>query len=213
MPRELKDGQPFPPVEEVEDGFIAYGGDLSAERLIEAYSRGILPYYSFRHEPIEWACPLDRFVIFPSEIHVSHSMRALLNSGRYQVTFNENFVDVIFNCSMAQGRYEEEFAWLGDDMIMAYINLHRLGKAESVEVWEGEKLVGGLYGVTLKGCFFGESMFSYAPSASKVALISLARRMEANGGKMIDCQYETPHLLTMGGRHIGYEEYMEVLER
>lgn len=214
MLKYLVEGEPFPPVEVVDDqGLIAYGGDLSVERLVDAYGRGIFPFFAFRYEPIVWACPLDRFVIFPDEIHVSHSMRTLLNSGRYRVTFNENFRAVIVNCAVAQDRYDDDYAWLGEDMVSAYCALNEHGLAESVEVWDGEELVGGLYGVTLRGCFFGESMFSLAPSASKVALISLARRMAESGGKMIDCQYETPHRLTMGGRHISYDEYMEIVNK
>lgn len=190
---------------------IAFGADLSVRRLKDAYSKGIFPFFEVGAPVPFWSCPLDRFVIFPSEIHVSHSMRTLLNSGRYTVTFNTQFQQVILNCSIAQGRNEEEGAWLGEDMIKAYTTLHNRGFAKSVEVWQGDELVGGLYGVTLHRCFFGESMFSLAPSASKVALISLARKMEAEGGKMIDCQFETPHLLTMGGRHITYDEYMDIV--
>lgn len=190
---------------------IAFGADLSVKRLKEAYSKGIFPFFEADSPVPFWSCPLDRFVIFPNEIHVSHSMRTLLNSGRYAVTFNTQFQQVILNCALAQDRIDEEGAWLGEDMIRAYTTLHNRGFAKSVEVWQGDVLVGGLYGVTLRGCFFGESMFSLAPSASKVALIALARKMEAEGGKMIDCQFETPHLLSMGGRHISYDEYMAIV--
>jgi len=150
---------------------------------------------------------MDRFVIFPDEIHVSHSMRTLLNKGRYKASFNRAFEQVIRKCG--ELREEEEGAWLGPDMISAYIEMHRQQFAVSVEIWEGDDLVGGLYGVTLRHCFFGESMFSLVPSASKLALIHLANTMRLIGGVMIDCQFETPHLLTMGGRHIDYDEYMK----
>ena len=187
-----------------EDGLIAVGGDLSADRLLLAYSNGIFPWYSFRDRPeIMWYCPMRRFVIFPPEIHVSHSMRNLMNRRQYSVGFNE----VIEACSRL--RYDEEGAWLGEDMVAAYKELHRQGFAASVEVWDsGEKLVGGLYGVAIGRCFFGESMFSLVPGASKLALIYLARLMEERGGMVIDCQFETPHLKSMGGRYISYGEYM-----
>lgn len=217
MLKQLIGNEPFPDPRDSDDpddefNYIAYGGDLSVGRLTEAYSKGIFPYFDVSQPVALWCCPLDRFVIFPSEIHVSHSMRTLLNSGRYAVTFNEDFRGVILGCALADGRLQEEDgAWLGPRMIDAYVALHDAGRAQSVEVWKDGRLAGGLYGVTLHGCFFGESMFSLVPSASKVALINLARKMESEGGKMIDCQFETPHLLSMGGRHISYEEYLGVI--
>jgi leucyl/phenylalanyl-tRNA--protein transferase len=201
-----------------EDGLVAIGGDLSANRLLLAYSNGFFPWYAYQmeHEP-HWYCPLDRFVIFPSEIHISHSMRQLLRQQKYEVTFNEDFEDVIQGCSTAQGRNEKGGAWLGPDIIEAYTRLHRLGYAASVEVWEpaansmGKRLVGGLYGVCLRKAFFGESMFSLAPNASKFALIHLANSMKAASGRFIDCQFETALFKSMGGRHITYDEYMQIL--
>ena len=193
------------------DGLLAVGGDLSIDRLILAYSNGIFPWYAFREELIQWWCPMDRFVIFPDEIHISHSMRTLINKGKYEITFNEAFQDVIQTCG--ELRMEQEGAWLGTKMMEAYTHLHEQGFAASVEVWEEEQLVGGLYGVTLGHCFFGESMFSLVPSASKLALIHLAQFFREHGGVMIDCQFETPHLKTMGGRHISYDEYMTYIEQ
>jgi leucyl/phenylalanyl-tRNA--protein transferase len=206
------------------DGLIAIGGDLSAERLLLAYSNGFFPWYAFNmeREP-HWYCPLDRFVIFPNEIHISHSMKQLLRQHRYEVTANQDFEGVIRGCSTAQDRNEESGAWLGPDIIEAYTRLHHLGYAASVEVWENQtpnlpgdhtarRLVGGLYGVTLCNAFFGESMFSLAPSASKFALIYLAKAMAAVGGHFIDCQFETPLFVSMGGRHITYDEYMKLLQ-
>ena len=191
------------------DGLLAIGGDLSVDRLVTAYSYGIFPWYSFRNGEIEWWCPMRRFVIFPAEIHVSHSMRTLINKQLYTVTINKNFSQVIAYCSSL--RIHETGAWLGEDMVRAYTELHRQGLAASVEVWKGDELVGGLYGVTLGRCFFGESMFSLAPSASKLALISLARGFDAHGGVLIDCQFRTPHLESMGGRFISYDDYMRYL--
>lgn len=191
-----------------EDGLLAIGGDLSIDRLLLAYSNGIFPWYSFRDSDILWFCPMRRFVIFPNEIHVSHSMRNLMNKGLYDVTFNNDFPAVIEQCGKL--RYDQEGAWLGEDMTKAYTALHDQGFAKSVEVWDEEgRLAGGLYGVTLGKCFFGESMFSLVPSASKLALIALAELMKDHGGVMIDCQLETPHLKSMGGRSIPYEEYMK----
>jgi leucyl/phenylalanyl-tRNA--protein transferase len=195
-----------------EDGLVAIGGDLSIDRLLLAYSNGFFPWFSFRDqkEPL-WFCPLQRFVIFPSEIHVSHSMKQLLKKNPYQITINKDFEGVMRGCATAQNRNELEGAWLGPNIIKAYTELYRQGFAASVEVWEGSQLVGGLYGVTLGRAFFGESMFSLVPNASKLALIFLARMLEAHGGRVIDCQFETPHLRTMGGRHIPYEDYIEIV--
>lgn len=203
----------FPrPVNVEPDGLFCIGGDLSVDRLLLAYSNGIFPWFSFRDydEPL-WYCPQQRFVIFPHEIHVSHSMRTLMNKGKYDVSIGDDFDGVIHGCQKVDGRYDSAGAWLSEDIITAYTELHRQHLAQSVEVWEGDRLVGGLYGVTLGRCFIGESMFSLVPSASKLALIFLAEFMQENGGTMIDCQIETPHLKSMGGRTITYAEYMKIL--
>ena len=177
-----------------DDGLIAVGGDLSVDRLLLAYSHGFFPWFSYknREEPL-WYCPLQRFVIIPGEIHVSH------------------FDGVIRGCATAQNRNQEDGAWLGPNIISAYTELHRQGFAASVEVWHDDLLVGGLYGVTLGSAFFGESMFSLEPSASKMALIHLARTFDELGGSLIDCQLETPHLRSMGARFIPYDEYIRLI--
>lgn len=194
------------------DGMLAYGGDLSTERLIMAYANGIFPWYAYDSEcPILWYCPLNRFVIFPKEIHISHSMRTLINKHAYQVTWDRDFDGVIQGCATVSERQKQFGAWLGPDMIEAFTRLHREGIAHSVEVWDGDKLVGGLYGVRTGNAFCGESMFSLVPSASKLALIFLARKMEAEGVAFIDCQLHTPHLASMGGKYIPYEQYMTLL--
>ena len=201
-----------------EDGLVAVGGDLSVDRLLLAYSNGFFPWFSFRNqeEPL-WYCPLQRYVIIPSEIHVSHSMRQLIRQDRYRLTLNMDFEGVIQGCATAQNRNTEEGAWLGPDIIKAYTELHLQGFASSVEVWEKQAdadcLVGGLYGVNLGSSFFGESMFSLVPSASKLALIYLARMFGRLGGRMIDCQFETPHLRSMGGRYIPYKEYIDMIRQ
>ncbi len=196
------------------DGIIAIGGDLSVERLQLAYSHGIFPWFSFRDwdEPA-WYCPLTRYVIFPSEIHVSHSMKSLINKNRYRISINEDFDGVINGCRTVDGRYDNDGAWLSHDIVKAYTELYKIGWAASVEVWDGNSLVGGLYGVTFNGCFIGESMFSRIPSGSKLALIGLARHLEALHWKMIDCQLETPHLVSMGARPIPYDQYMTILRK
>ena len=211
---QLSDDLVFPdPRMGEEDGLIAVGGDLSEERLVLAYSYGIFPWFSFRDWPYPaWYCPMQRFVIFPDEIHISHSMRTLMNKNIYHVTFNRDFDGVIAGCSEVDGRYNMKGAWLGEDMMAAYRHMNRQGYAISVEVWDDdENLVGGLYGVTVGLNFIGESMFSRQPNTSKLALIHLARFMQRIGGKLIDCQLETPHLKSMGGHFIPYEEYMEII--
>ena len=147
----------FPdPYQGEEDGLIAIGGDLSVDRLLLAYSNGYFPWFSFRHqkEPL-WYCPLQRFVIFPSEIHISHTMQQFINKHIQKPTINQDFEGVIRGCATAQNRNEEDGAWLGPDIIEAYTELHRQGFAASVEVWQDDKLVGGLYGVNLGAAFFG----------------------------------------------------------
>lgn len=194
------------------DGFYAVGGDLSPERLAKAYPLGIFPYFAFRQKPIIWWAPQRRFVIFPNEIKVSHSMRNLMNKKLYTCTINEDFYGVIHGCALADGRIEEECAWLGQELLQTWLKLYETGHAKSVEVWDEEdNLVGGLYGFVSGGCFFGDSMFSLKPNASKLALIHLARHMKAQGGGFIDCQLETAHLKSMGGRYISYEEYLNIV--
>lgn len=211
---QLNDRMEFPdPRLGEENGLIAVGGDLSLDRLLLAYSYGIFPWYSFRDWAAPaWYCPMQRFVIFPGEIHISHSMRTLMNKKIYKVTFDQDFEGVIKGCSEVNGRHELEGAWLGDDMMKAYIDLHLAGFVHSVEVWDGDRnLVGGLYGMAVNTCFIGESMFSRQPNTSKLALISLARVMTCIGGQFIDCQLETPHLKSMGGRFIPYDQYLKIL--
>lgn len=194
-----------------EDGLLAIGGKLTPEWLLIAYNYGIFPWFDYRKSDILWYCPHERFVIFPSEIHISHSMRQMISRNTYEVTYNTAFSDVIKNCGTAQGRNEQEGAWLGPNIIKAYTKLHEMGYAKSVEVWKDGELVGGLYGIDTGKGFIGESMFSLAQSASKYALIDLALNMQISGYRLIDCQLETPHLRSMGGRFISYEEYIKYL--
>lgn len=191
-------------------GLYAVGGDLSPERLIKAYPRGIFPWYAFRDDQIQWWAPHRRFVIFADEIHISHSMRNLMNKKTLTCSINEDFEGVINGCGMVDGRMMEENAWLGPELTETWIELNKRGHAKSVEVWdEDEYLVGGLYGFVSGGCFIGDSMFSLVPSASKLALIHLARHMKTQGGIFIDCQLRTEHLESMGARYIPYDEYLQ----
>lgn len=191
------------------DGFYAVGGEITPERLAKSYPLGIFPYYAFRYNPVIWWAPQERFVIFPDEIHISHSMRNLLNKKRFRCTINKAFPDVLAGCADTDDRIDDDNAWLGPQLMDTWMELHDMNLAKSVEVWEGDDLVGGLYGFVSGGCFLGDSMFSLEPSASKLALIHLARHMVANGGRFIDCQLETAHLKSMGGRYITYDEFLE----
>lgn len=190
------------------DGFYAVGGEITPERLVKAYPMGIFPYFAFRHEPIIWWAPQERFVIHSDEIHISHSMRNIRNKRRYRCSINEAFPDVLAGCACTDDRIEEDNAWLGPDLLDTWMILNEQGYAKSVEVWEEDQLVGGLYGFVCARAFIGDSMFSLAPSASKLALIHLAGYIQSQGGGIIDCQLETPHLKSMGARYITFDDYL-----
>lgn len=192
-----------------EDGLLAVGGDLKFERLILAYCNGIFPWYSYG-EPILWWCPKPRFIIKPNEVNVSKSMKRVFNKGKFTVTFDKDFKAVIQNCK--ELRENKEGTWITDEMMDAYINLHKRGFASSVEVYNNEKLVGGLYGVKIGKCFFGESMFSIESNASKVALISICKKLEKEGFIFLDCQMHTNHLESMGGKFVDWEEFKLMLK-
>ncbi|MCC8427187.1 leucyl/phenylalanyl-tRNA--protein transferase [Mucilaginibacter sp. UR6-11] len=199
----------FPDPELAEaDGLLAVGGDLSAERLMLAYQNGIFPWYS-DDTPILWYSPHERFVLFPDELNISSSMRRVLNSNRFKVTFDASFTDVITACALAE-RKDQDGTWITGDMQQAYIRLHEEGYARSVEVWQDGKLVGGMYGVVVGEVFCGESMFSKVSNASKTALISL---MKTGGYKLLDCQVHSQHLESMGARMISRKEYMAMLKK
>lgn len=192
-----------------EDGLLAIGGDLSWKRLLLAYSNGIFPWYS-DDEPILWWCPKPRFIIKPNEVKISKSMKRVLNKKDFKVTFNNDFEGVISKCK--ELREKKEGTWITDDMKQAYINLFYKGFASSVEVYKDDKLVGGLYGVNIGRCFFGESMFSTETNASKVALISICKRLEEENYLFLDCQMHTNHLESMGGKFVSWEEFKGMLQ-
>lgn len=207
----------FPSVTEANQyGMLAVGGDLSAERLLLAYKNGIFPWYS-DGEPIVWYSPNPRMVLFPDNLKITKSMRQILRKGIFKVTYNQAFEEVINNCKtinrQAQG---ETGTWITDEMKTAYIKLHKLGIAKSVEVWQpfdsaqdGKyKLVGGLYGLEINAIFCGESMFSKVSNASKVAFISLVKNYNYN---IIDCQVYNPHLASLGAEEIPRELFLKIL--
>ncbi|WP_295770700.1 leucyl/phenylalanyl-tRNA--protein transferase [uncultured Mucilaginibacter sp.] len=190
-----------------EDGLLAVGGDLSAERLLLAYRHGIFPWYS-NDTPILWYSPHERFVLYPDELRVSKSMRQVLRSGKFKATSNTAFENVIEECS-AVPRAGQDGTWITEEMKTAYIGLHNLGYAHSYEIWQDDTLVGGLYGVKAGKVFCGESMFSKVSNASKAALITLCTTAAF---ELIDCQVHTEHLESMGARFISRQEYLDVLQ-
>lgn len=192
-----------------EDGLLAIGGDLSVERLLLAYTHGIFPWFS-PGEEILWWCPKERFVIFPKEIHISHSMKKYIKKHELRIMLNRDFADTMHRCRMK--REFNEGTWISDEMEEAYRRLHEMGYAVSVEIFEDGVLAGGLYGVIIGRCFFGESMFSEKENGSKMALIAFAQLLEQKEFLFIDCQFHTEHLESMGGRFISWEEYDGMLK-
>jgi leucyl/phenylalanyl-tRNA--protein transferase len=188
---------------------LAAGGDLSPERLLEGYRLGIFPWFS-EGDPILWWSPDPRMVLFPSELKVSRSLGKTLRNLRYEVRFDSAFGEVIASCSAP--RKGAPGTWIGDAMVDAYLELHRLGYAHSVETWIDGGLGGGLYGVALGGVFFGESMFSRVRDASKIALAALVARLRAEGFGLIDCQMHTRHLESLGAREIPRSRFSRLLE-
>ncbi|TRX25356.1 leucyl/phenylalanyl-tRNA--protein transferase [Flavobacterium franklandianum] len=200
----------FPPVSEAyPDGVLAIGGDLSTERLVLAYKSGIFPWFE-EDEPIYWWSPNPRMVLFLDELVVSKSMRNILNRNIFKITFNQNFREVISNCQKIK-RQGQNGTWITNDMIEAYCKLNEMGIAKSVEVWQNDELVGGLYGIDLGQIFCGESMFSKVSNASKVAFISLANQLKKDNYNLLDCQVYNEHLESLGCREISREDFMELL--
>lgn len=190
------------------DGLLALGGDLRPERLKLAYRHGIFPWFS-EEQPILWWSPDPRCVIFPPEVHISRSLRRTLNSRRFTVTIDKAFAEVIDAC----GRERSEGTWITPGMRNAYVQLHQLGLGHSFEAWNAEgELVGGLYGVALGSCFFGESMFTRETNASKVVFVHCLRQLQAWGYALMDCQVENPHLMSLGARLIPRARFLSILK-
>lgn len=193
------------------EGILGIHGDLSVERLLLAYNYGIFPWYN-EGDPILWWCPSPRFVIFPEKVKVAKSLRTYFNNNKYQVTYNQSFSDIIQFCRYAP-REGQSDTWITDAIVESYIDLHYRGFATSVEVWENEILVGGLYGVQIGKVFFGESMFSLKSNASKFGFVSLARKLHQDGFMLIDCQQPNAYLTSLGGEFISGREFHSVLQK
>ncbi|MGE8360232.1 leucyl/phenylalanyl-tRNA--protein transferase [Pseudomonas sp.] len=206
-----RDSLTFPPLNKAlrePNGLLAAGGDLSPERLVQAYRHGCFPWFS-DGQPILWWSPDPRTVILPDELHVSRSLRKVMRQGIYRVTFDQQFAAVIDGCSGP--RAYADGTWITQTMRDAYLELHARGFAHSVEVWRDEELVGGLYGLAMGQLFFGESMFSRADNASKVGFVTLVEHLKAAGFVLIDCQMPTQHLHSFGARPISREAFARYL--
>ena len=202
---------PFPPTSDALDspnGLLAWGGDLQPARLLAAYRQGIFPWYS-QGQPILWWSPAPRCVVFPDKVYLSTRTRRRYNSGVFQLTADTAFAEVIKSCAEPRG-YDGD-TWITGEMARAYTRLHQLGHAHSLEVWEGELLVGGIYGLAIGSVFFGESMFSRRTDASKIALVALCRQLHDRGYGLLDCQVCNPHLRSMGCEEIPRRSFEALL--
>ena len=207
---QLDESISFPPPQMArDDGLLAVGGDLSPERLVLAYKLGLFPWYG-EDEPILWWSPDPRCVLIPENVYVSRRLERIIKQNRFRLTCNRAFEQVVEACAKVRVHNGEE-TWLIQEMQTAYQELHKQGFAHSVEAWCGDELVGGLYGVALGKCFFGESMFHYQPNASKVILVQLARYLAREGFALFDCQVTNPHLISMGASHLSREDFLERL--
>lgn len=205
-----KDNIDFPPVDLTdEEGLLAIGGDLSIPRLLEAYKKGIFPWYD--DGPILWWCPDPRFVLFPAELKISKTIRSLSRKHVFDFTINKNFIGVIRACKEIS-RPGQLGTWITDEVEAAYTQLHQLGYAHSAEVWQDGELVGGLYGIRLGKVFFGESMFSKVSNASRYAFTRYVQQLRLEGVELIDCQVYTEYLESMGARMIPREEFQSHLK-
>ena len=202
----------FPKVDEAdEDGLLAVGGDLSAERLLLSYRSGIFPWYS-DVEPIMWWCPNPRFILLPTDLKISKSMKTVLNTQSFLFTINKCFTQVISQCKNSS-RPNQNGTWISNEIVNAYTTLHKLGFAYSAEAWQNGELVGGLYGIKLGNVFFGESMFTLKPNASKFAFIKFVQYLQRQGVQLIDCQIYTTHLQSLGAKMIDRGDFVNRLNQ
>lgn len=190
------------------DGLLAIGGDLQPERLLLAYRSGIFPWFNANEPPLWWS-PDPRCVLFPHEVHISHSMKQLLRRNAFTITTNQAFEAVITQC----GSTRAEGTWITPGIIQSYTMLHKMGVAHSVEAWQNNELVGGLYGIRMGKIFFGESMFSRVSNASKYTFIHYIQKLQQEGVVLVDCQVHNPHLESLGARMIPRNEFMRYLQR
>jgi leucyl/phenylalanyl-tRNA--protein transferase len=208
---------PFPDPNEWIDDIVAIGGNLSPGVILSAYEQGVFPWYN-PGDPIIWQSPDPRLIIFSDDLHVSKSMNKVLNQKKFDITFNRNFAGVIRGCAETERPYqgdangEANKTWITEDMITAFIELHRLGWALSAEAWQDGELVGGCYGILMERAFFGESMFSKKTNASKAAFITMAQKLFAKGIEFIDCQTPSKHLISLGGKVIPRSDFLEILD-
>jgi len=201
----------FPPVHFADkEGLLAIGGDLSVERLALAYKSGIFPWYN-EGEPIIWYSPDPRMVLFPKDLKISKSMKQIIRKEVFKVTYNQNFTEVIQNCKNTY-RVGQGGTWITDEMLKAYLKLHEKGIAKSVEVWQDDQLVGGLYGIDLGHVYCGESMFSKVSNASKIAFINLVQMLDSQKYKLIDCQVYNNHLASLGAIEISRSAFLKYLK-
>lgn len=201
----------FPPVSEASpDGLLAVGGDLSSDRLLEAYRSGIFPWYN-EDQPILWWSPNPRTVLFPEKLHISRSLKRNLRPGLFSVTLDRCFRTVMERCAGPRPQYPKGGTWITSEMLDAYTRLHELGHAHSAESWQDGQLVGGLYGVAIGGAFFAESMFTTVADASKVALVWLVRQLQVWGFRLIDCQQSSPHILRLGAEEIPRHIFVDLV--
>ena len=191
------------------NGLLAIGGDLDETRLLNAYQKGIFPWFN-EGQPILWWTPNPRCILKPNKIHISHSLKKCLRKNQFQITYNKSFANVISQCSI--NRNKDNDTWLTNDMKKAFINLHKTGYAHSVECWHNKELVGGLYGIAMGKIFFGESMFSRMSNTSKITLVHLAKRLEEMNFQLIDCQISSIHLQTLGAELITRNQFTKFLK-
>ncbi len=194
-----------------EEGILAVGGDLSVDRLLLAYKIGVFPWFN-PEDPILWWCPDPRYVLFPDELKISKSMRPYFNQKKFRVTLDTCFMDVLEGCQKTVRKGQSGGTWLTEEMKAAYFKLHEMGLCHSVEVWQGDELVAGLYGNSMGKCFFGESMFSRVSNASKFGFITLVLKLKELGFWFIDCQQGTDHLISLGARGIPRKEFLQTLK-
>nr|WP_041994308.1 leucyl/phenylalanyl-tRNA--protein transferase [Capnocytophaga cynodegmi] len=206
----LEENMPFPSPEIAsEEGIVAYGYDLTPERLLEAYQNGIFPWYN-EEEPVLWWSPNPRFVLFPEKLHISKNIKKLLRKNIYQVTYNQSFEEVIRNCASIP-RKDQDGTWIHPEMIVTYTQLHQLGYAHSVEVWYENQLVGGLYGIKMGNIFCGESMFSRKSNASQVGFITFLQQHPEI--KLVDCQVYSEYLEKLGAEEIPRTQFLEIIRK
>lgn len=207
-----QDNFDFPSLEMMNDDLVAVGGDFHPQRLINAYSNGLFPWFIDEYNHIHWYSPQKRMVLEPQNMRVTKSLRKSIQNKGFVIKSNENFEEVIKNCSTVKRKHEDE-TWIDDNFIQAYTNLYELGYAFSIETYLDDELVGGLYGIMINDIFCGESMFSKVSDASKVAFYHLCQQASKNGIKLIDCQVHNEHLESLGAKEIPREEYFKLLHK